>query len=148
MSTDNENFEQLKQKFQNLTDQHIIVTLQDDRKIYGMLQCFDNQKNLVLLDGIEEIDTKYISQINEKLQNLIRYDNWFLKHNPQFTDQFLKNPELAEQVNKKWMKNKFFLGQIILPGKQVKKIEQVQGYKPSEAQLKLQAAAKLAKEIK
>jgi len=54
------------------------VELNDGRKIYGTLQCFDKKRNLVFADALEELDMKYIPEINRKVKYLF-------KANPDFT---------------------------------------------------------------
>ncbi len=43
------------------------VELLDGRKIYGKFSCVDQQKNIVLLEGVEEIDPIYVPKISESL---------------------------------------------------------------------------------
>lgn len=100
----------------------VCVTLADERKIYGKINCIDQQKNIVIFDAVEEIPEKYVAKINEKLPILTRS---FMKIKNYITlpQEVMGNEEQLKKVEEEFFKNKFYLGPAIIPGHCVTKLE-------------------------
>ena len=97
------------------------VELDDQRIIYGILHCVDAKKNLVLMDAIKQVPSQYIAPISKSLSLFIRYKihaEKFLSL-PQET---LDNAELMKELDEEFAKDKFIVGQVIVPGARVKKL--------------------------
>ena len=103
-------------------DKVIKITLTDKRVLYGKLSCIDKQKNIVLADSIEQIAHEYIAPVNEQLSFLARSSLKASNYVEVEKDQ-LENQELMEKVDKEFAKNKFYVGQVIVQGKSIEKIE-------------------------
>ena len=99
----------------------IKIELKDNRCIYGILHCVDKFKNMVLVEAVEEIETKYISPINKSLsffmRNTISADKYIT-----FPEEIKSNSELMKEINEKFCENKFWVGQVIIPGDKIKSI--------------------------
>lgn len=118
-----ENKPDLKQYFkENVLGKYVRVILSDDRKIYGNLHCVDKFKNMVLVDSVQEIDDKYVAPINQTLKfyvkNQLKPENYL-----KIPQEIANNEEQKKQLEKEFRRNKFYIGQVIIPGKNVKKLE-------------------------
>ena len=118
-----ENKPDLKQYFkENVLGKYVRVILSDDRKIYGNLHCVDKFKNMVIVDAVQEIDDKYVAPINQTLKFFVKSQlkpENYLK----IPQDIATNEEQKKQLEKEFRRNKFYIGQVIIPGKNVKKLE-------------------------
>lgn len=98
------------------------VTLEDNRILYGNLHCVDSRKNLVLMDAIEQIPSPYIAPISAHLKLFIRYP--ILAQNYlSLPQEITEDKEIMEEINAQFAKDKFLVGQVIVPGNVVTKLE-------------------------
>lgn len=113
----------LKKYFkENVLGKYVRVQLTDDRNIYGNLHCIDKEKNMVLVDAIQEINEKYVAPLNQTLKFFVKNDlqpEKYLK----VSEEILHNEEKKKILDKEFRKNKFLIGQVIIPGKNIKKLE-------------------------
>lgn len=113
----------VKQYFKDhVLGKYVRIVLSDDRKIYGNLHCIDKDKNMVLVDAAQEINDKYVAPINENLKFFVRNElrpEKYLK----IPEDILQDEEKKKILNKEFRKNKFYIGQVIIPGKNIKKLE-------------------------
>lgn len=103
-------------------DQVLKVTLIDKRVLYGKLICLDNQKNIVLADSIEQIPEEFIAPVNKQLAFHARStinSAGYIKLGKEESE----NAELMSKIDKEFGKDKFYLGQVIVQGKSIAKIE-------------------------
>ena len=118
-----ENKPDLKQYFkENVLGKYVRVILSDDRKIYGNLHCVDKFKNMVIVDAVQEIDDKYVAPINQTLKFFVKSQlkpENYLK----IPQDIATNEEQKKQLEKEFRRNKFYIGQVIIPGKNVKRLE-------------------------
>ena len=118
-----ENKPDLKQYFkENVLGKYVRVILSDDRKIYGNLHCVDKCKNMVIVDAVQEIDDKYVAPINQTLKFFVKSQlkpENYLK----IPQDIATNEEQKKQLEKEFRRNKFYIGQVIIPGKNVKRLE-------------------------
>ena len=113
----------IKQYFKdNVLGKYVRVVLSDDRKIYGNLHCVDKFKNMVILDAIQEINDKYVAPINQTLKFFVKNElrpEKYLK----IPENIMNDEEKKKTLEKEFRRNKFYIGQVIIPGKNVKKLE-------------------------
>jgi len=118
-----ENDTPLMAEFRNkVLNKPVLVTLADQRKIFGKLTCVDKHKNLVVTDAVEEIPDEYIAKINEKLPILTRsamkIQNYFT-----LPEEIINDKAKLKEIEEQFFKNKFYLGQAIIPGFSITKVE-------------------------
>ena len=98
------------------------VTLADERKILGEIICIDQYKNIVIVHAVEEIPAQYVSSINEKLpgiaKSLMKIQNY-----ANISPELEADPEKLKNLEEEFFKNKFYLGQAIIPGHCITKLE-------------------------
>jgi len=113
----------IKQYFKdNVLGKYVRVVLSDDRKIYGNLHCVDKFKNMVIVDAIQEINDKYVAPINQTLKFFVKNElrpEKYLK----IPENIMNDEEKKKTLEKEFRRNKFYIGQVIIPGKNVKKLE-------------------------
>lgn len=118
-----ENLQDIKQFYKDqVLGKYIRVVLDDDRKIYGNLHCVDKYKNMVIVDAIQEISEKYVAPINENLKFFVKNELRPEKY-LNIPESLLKDEEQKKILDKEFRKNKFYIGQVIIPGKNIKKLE-------------------------
>jgi len=100
----------------------VCVTLADQRKVLGKISCIDQQKNLVMIDAIEEIPEQYVAPINEKLPVISR-SIMKIKNYITLPEDVASNEEKVKELEEEFFKNKFYLGQAIIPGHCISKLE-------------------------
>lgn len=114
---------EIKQFFkENVLGKYVRVVLSDDRKIYGNLHCIDKFKNMVIIDAIQEIEDKYVAPINQTLKFFVKNEvrpEKYLK----IPENIAKDEEKRKELEKSFRRNKFYIGQVIIPGKNIKTLE-------------------------
>lgn len=98
------------------------ITLADGRKVLGKITCIDQQKNLVIIDAVEEVPDQYIAKINDKLP-IISRSIMKIKNYIDLPQDVLADEEKLKKIEDEFFKNKFYLGQAIIPGHCVTKME-------------------------
>lgn len=113
----------LKSKFQSsILGKPVRVELSDGRRVYGNLHCVDKNKNMVLIDALEEVAPEYIAPINDHLTFFVKNDLNLEKYLR--LDEKLKSDEAGlKELDSSFRKGKFFIGQVIIPGKEIIKLE-------------------------
>ena len=107
---------------ENVLGKYVRIVLNDDRRIYGNLHCIDKNKNMVIIDALQEIDEKYVAPINQTLKFFVKNDLRPEKY-MKIPENLLKDEEKKKKLEAEFRKNKFFIGQVIIPGKNIKKLE-------------------------
>lgn len=112
-----------KEYFQSSVFGKIVkVTLNDERILFGQLHCVDSSKNLVMLDAVEQIPSQYNAPISSHLNLFVRQGISATKY-LDLPLETTENAELMEKINTEFAKDKFLVGQVIVPGKVIKKLE-------------------------
>lgn len=113
----------LKSKFQSsILGKPVRVELSDGRRVYGNLHCVDKKKNMVLIDALEEVAPEYIAPINDHLTFFVKNDLKLEKY-LRLDEKIKSDEEALKQLDSKFRKGKFFIGQVIIPGKEIVKLE-------------------------
>ncbi len=113
----------LKSKFQSsILGKPVRVELSDGRKIYGNLQCIDKNKNMVLIDALEEVASEYVAPINDYLTFFVKND-YKLEKYLKIDEKIKSDEEGLKKLDTLFRKGKFLIGQVIIPGREIVKLE-------------------------
>lgn len=107
---------------ENVINKSVKITLDDNRVVYGTLHCIDKQRNMVLIDAIQELDQKYVAPINESLNFYVKNENKSQKY-IEYPENVKNDESLLKKADKEFWRNKFYVGQVIVPGKNIVKLE-------------------------
>jgi small nuclear ribonucleoprotein (snRNP)-like protein len=107
---------------ENVINRIVKITLDDGRVVYGTLHCIDKQKNMVLVEAIQEMDQQFVAPVNESLNFYVKNENKSQKY-IEYPESVKNDENLLKQVDREFWRNKFYVGQVIVPGKNIKKLE-------------------------
>ena len=118
----NNNDETLKLFKDKLLSKIVKVSLIDKRVLYGKLGCIDNLANLILHETIQEIPVEYISKINFKMEYYIR-NHIKIQNYIKVKKEILDDIDQLKKMNEEFVKNKFYIGQTLIPSSAIEKLE-------------------------
>ena len=118
----NNNDDTLKLFKDKLLSKIVKVSLIDKRVLYGKLGCIDNLANIILHETIQEIPVEYISKINFKMEYYIR-NHIKIQNYIKLKKEILDDVEQLKKMNEEFVKNKFYIGQTLIPSSAIERLE-------------------------
>ena len=101
---------------ENVLGKFVRIEIIDRRVFYGLLECVDNEKNMIIKDAIEEIPMDYVSPLNGKIE--VFYNNQF--PGEPHVDTSKVPDDKKDYFMQEFGKNKFRVGGVVIMGKHLK----------------------------